>query len=70
MICAGQVFSLERPLGNRVQTPMKSLARPVVLGVAGALLAALIAAAAVTNEEPPMISPKLFAASTNLGLAI
>ncbi|HEX7577372.1 MAG TPA: hypothetical protein VF430_04975 [Verrucomicrobiae bacterium] len=48
---------------------MKPLAGSVMLGVAGLLVAALFAAAALTNGEPPLISPLFVAGSTNLGLA-
>jgi hypothetical protein len=48
---------------------MKPLAKSVMLGVAGLLVAVLIAAAALTNGEPPVILPPLAAGSTNLGLA-
>ena len=48
---------------------MKPLARSATLGVAGLLVAALFAAAAPTNGEPPLI-PQLWAAgSTNLSFA-
>jgi hypothetical protein len=48
---------------------MKPLAGSVMLGVAGLLVAALFAAAALTNGEPPLISQPFIAGSTNLGLA-
>src|ERR1039457_810018 len=48
---------------------MKPLAGSVLLGVAGLLVAALFAAAALTNGEPPLISQPFIAGSTNLGLA-
>jgi hypothetical protein len=48
---------------------MKPLARSATLGVAGLLVAALFAAAALTNGEPPLIPQLWVAGSTNLGLA-
>lgn len=48
---------------------MKPLARCVMLGVAGLLVAALFATAALTNEQSSMISQPVVAGSTNLGLA-
>jgi hypothetical protein len=48
---------------------MKPLARPVLLGVAGLLVAVLFAAAALTNGEPPSILPPFVAGPTNLDFA-
>jgi hypothetical protein len=53
-------------LSNR---EMKPLAKCVMLGVAGLLVAVMIAAAALTNGAPPLILPPLAAGSINLGLA-
>jgi hypothetical protein len=48
---------------------MKPLAMFVRLGVAGLYLAALVAAGALTNGQPPLISRPLAAISTNQGFA-
>ncbi len=48
---------------------MKPLAKSVMLGVAGLLVAVVFAAAALTNGEPPVILTPLATGSTNLGLA-
>jgi hypothetical protein len=48
---------------------MRPLAKSVVLAVAGLLLAALVATAALTNGQPPLVSRPLPPVSTNSSFA-